>query len=91
MPLRLLRAHADEMPRIDARESMQWSTRIAVGSGKVRNGSQIMADWRRTAAVGERAAEQQSGLGVLALLSAANDYARERGELWEQRVARGDA
>jgi hypothetical protein len=51
MPIPLLNAYADHMPRLSAEESLLAAERVAVGSGSLRKGvgRRIADGWRRRA------------------------------------------
>lgn len=49
MPIPLLNAYADNLPRLTAEESLQAAERMAVGSGSLKKGKgkQIAGQWQR--------------------------------------------
>lgn len=47
MPLRWLRRYMREHDRLMASEALQMATRVAVGSGRAKNASALMASWRQ--------------------------------------------
>lgn len=51
MPVPLLNAHAEKLPRLVAEESLREAERIAVGSGSLKKGvgSRITSGWLRQA------------------------------------------
>lgn len=84
--MRTLEAYAAAVPRLQAGRTLVMAEAALLGGGNLKN---PVREWNRLRAIadGGEVTDRVSGLGALALFAAANERARAKGELWEQRVA----
>lgn len=92
-----MEAYFAALPRLHATESLDATTRVAVGTGSTKDGPRIIRAWRDELAgtLEGRAPRSHLGTGqaplaALSALQTANEAARAEGTLWEQRVERGE-
>jgi hypothetical protein len=83
---------AEALPRLEALDTLREFEAVALGSGMMKEGRERLREIARVASgEGEDRRERSaSPLEALARLSEANARARERGDLWEQRIERGE-
>lgn len=83
-----LNTYIAALPRIAAERSLQLATAVGVAWGGGKAGREAIRGWQQQVRGGSGSAgnERLDGMATLVLWKQANERARARGELWEQRV-----